>query len=159
MPGAQAQRRGSRHKNTPWHARGADEGGYTSASDSVESGSCFSDVLWTRSSERSGAELVPQPGAIQHHGNISYILQAKADLQRRADWSTLCSLCDSVRLIFWRLLAKASVVLRKTPLFQKALLLEMHEWGVGVKPIYTKHWALILRPVCATRFPSNLHQS
>lgn len=89
MPAAQAQRRGSRHKNTPWHARGADEGGYAGASDSVESGSCSPDVLCTRPNKRRGAELVPrQPAATQHHGNISYILQVKAELRGRADWPT-----------------------------------------------------------------------
>lgn len=77
-----------------------------------------------------GAELVPrQPGATQHHGNIAYIFQVKADLRRRADWPTLCSLCDSGRLMVGKLLGKASVVLRKTPLFEKALLSGMHEWG------------------------------
>lgn len=43
--GAGSVERRRQHKNTLWHARGEAEGGHAGSSDSVESASCFPDVL------------------------------------------------------------------------------------------------------------------
>lgn len=75
MPGAQAQRRGSPNKNTPWHVRGADEGGYASASDYVESGSCFPDfyeLSLTREKERNRFQDSPELHSIMETFLTSY---------------------------------------------------------------------------------------
>lgn len=122
---------------------GEDEGGYTSASDSVESGSCFPDVLWTRPNKKRGAELVPrQPGAAQHHGNISYILQVRLICEdEQSDLNSTAYMTQKGCRLYGKLLAKTSVVLSKTPLFHKALLLDKHEWWGWGRPIYTQRWA------------------
>lgn len=69
----------------------------------------FYELGLTREEERNWFQR--QPRATQHHGNISYIFQVEGDLRRRADWPTLCSLGDSVRLMVGKLFAKASAVL------------------------------------------------
>lgn len=70
LPGAQAPRRESGHRNS----LGTQQGGYTSASDSVESGSCFPDLLWTQSNTRRGAEPVPgarsYPASWKHFSHL-----------------------------------------------------------------------------------------